>query len=257
MGEIDNAAFEGSTTGTISDGQYPGSSENETGQPFGAGKIGTDGGGGKLFADPGVDSRGVDFGDSDTETPKRRRGRPKGSTNAATKSGAAKLTGERLAGARRKLTDSFSGLVNFSFSWYGFVRANQYKKVSPFLAQRVYDCYQIPKEKCESVGEPLADTFIEWFPQYVETTSKAIDPGLAVVRIFGIMQQASEAEKQSVLQFKHYQETQSGFADQGQQHNTAKPEPEIDNAEETTKQWETESHPQPEEIHPQYAGIRQ
>lgn len=256
MGEIDNAEFEGRAAGTVSDGQRDERGENEERQPFGPGKIGADGGGDKLFADPGFDSRGLDPGDSDTETPKRKRGRPKGSTNAA-KPGGAKLTGERLAGARRKLTDSFSGVVNFAFSWYGFVRANQYKKVSPFLAQRVYDCYQIPKDKCESVGEPLADTFIEWFPQYVETTSKAIDPGLAVVRIFGIMQQASEAEKQSVLQWKHYQETQAGFADQGQQQNGSRTEPRTDNVEETTKEWETESHPQPEEIHPQYAGIRQ
>lgn len=254
---MENANAEGWTAGTISDGQYTERSEDEAREPFGAGKIGTADGGGKLFADPGFAARGSDFGDGDTETPKRKRGRPAGSKNAAGKSSTTRLTGERLAGARRKLTDSLAGLVNFGFSWYGFVRANQYKKVSPFLAQRVYDCYQIPKEKCESVGEPLADTFIEWFPQYVETTAKAIDPGLAVVRVFGIMQQASEAEKNSVLQWKHYQETQGGFANQSQQNNGSQPEPETDTVEETINQWQTESHPQPEEIHPQYAGTPQ
>jgi hypothetical protein len=155
--------------------------------------------GGELPPTDGGSARGDNSSGSvpETESPKKRRGRPPGSKSTATASarGKSKLTDAELAAARRKLSESLGDGIGFGFSYYGAVRAGKYKKIHPYLAQRVYGCYQIPPEAAHSVGEPLADTFIAWFPQYVEGVSKSIDPALALGRLISILQQTAENER--------------------------------------------------------------
>jgi hypothetical protein len=244
--EIDDANLEGESAGTVSFGQHSPFGQKSTANPFGPRAEGSGHRGPELFADPGIDSRGSDFGGSDTETPKRKRGRPKGSTNAKSGGGIAKLTGDKLAAARRKLTESLAGVVGFTVSYYGVTRANKYKRISPSLAQEVYNGYQITKEAAESVGEPLADTYITWFPQYVETTTKAIDPGLAIARLFTIFQQGNENEKRAAQRFQQaYQASNKGPE---KPNNGQHPEPETDNIEETVNEWQ-QNQPQPEDVY--------
>jgi hypothetical protein len=244
--ETTNANLEGESAGAFS---FAGSTEfgsEQTRDPFSEGAGTRAGRGSELFADIGTDPGSPNAGDSGATT--RKRGRPKGSTNA--KSGTTKLSAERLAGARAKLRDTISGVVGFGVSYYGTLRANKYKKVSPFLAQKVYYCYQIPKEAAVSVGEPLADTFITWFPDYVETTTKAIDPGLALARLFIILQQTHQNEMNEVR--KYMLDPSSPVPNKPTTNGTSPhTEPDTTNLEEITNQWSQES-PTPEEIHPNY-----
>jgi hypothetical protein len=248
-----DANTEGFSAGTVSFDGPTSFGQEQTGNPFSQGTSPGAIRGGELFTGIGADTGSDDAGDSGAAP--RKRGRPKGSTNAP-KSNAPKLSAERLASARGKLRDTLAGVVGFGVSYYGTVRANKYKKVSPFLARKVYDCYQIPKEAAVSVGEPLADTFITWFPEYVETTTKAIDPGLAVARLFIILQQTNENEKLTVQRF-YQQYTQPQTATQngtGQHPNGGATygvgEPDTQHVEEMMNQW-SQGAPTPDEIHPQ------
>jgi hypothetical protein len=234
MGEID-ADVERRAAGTIS---FPGHTEfgeKSSRNPFGDGETGTAGGDGELFTSSGIDPGSGDSGSGAAKTGKRR-GRPPGS---GTKS-PTKLSSERLATARRKLSDTLSGVVGFSLSWYGIYRAKKYQQHSAILAQAVYGCYQIKPEAAQSVGEPLADTFIQWFPQYVETAGKAIDPGLAIARMVVILQQTSENERLVVRNFQQQfakRETQSN-SNGSSEHKMEDP----------VNEWMNQQAPKPEEI---------
>ncbi|SRR5216684_2295225 len=237
---IKNADVEGRIEGPVSDGGSREGSPISFGGAFGAGETGTGSGGGELFAAAFPDSGGGDSGDGTTEAPKKRRGRPPGGGKSAT----GKLSADKLAAARGKFADTLAGAVGFGISWYGIHRANKYKKISPALAQAVYGCYQIPEETARSVGEPLADTFIAWFPKYVEPVSKGIDPGLAVARLVIILQQTSENE-QRVVQVFRTQMTPSQNPANGNGNEPNQP------TEDTVSEWMKQQAPQPEEIHPQ------
>jgi hypothetical protein len=236
-------ATEGRVEGTISEREHQSFGTEQTRNPFGDGETGTGSRSDGLFTGSGSPFGSSDSGDSSAKTG-RKRGRPPGSKSKSIKSA---LSAERLAAARRKLANTFSGVVGFSVSWYGVYRGNKYKKFSPFLAQKVYGCYQIDKETAFTVGEPLADAFIEWFPDHVETAGKAIDPGLAIANLFIILQQTSENERLTVEDF---------------QQKTMRPEttstngngiPRNDVPEEPINEWMNQQSPTPEEIHPSAA----
>jgi len=229
---------EGRSPGAVSFGRHSPFGEERTADPFSEGASGARDRGGELFTDPGPDSRRIDPGDGSPQTTGRKRGRPKGSTNAKSKL----LTGDRLAAARRKLADTLSGVVGFGISVYGTARAKLYKPYSLELAERVYRCYQINPKDAHSIGEPLADTFVTWFPQYVETTTKAVDPGLALARLYLVLQQCNENEK-SVAQ--QYQQRFTGPKEAPT--NGMSSEDATKTVEETINQW-NQGAPSPEEI---------
>lgn len=215
------------------------------GSTAGDGQEGTADRGDKLFATISGDPGRSDTGDSTTEAPKKRRGRPPGSTNTKPKSGdgKSKLSDAELRAARSKLAESLAGGIGFGFSYYGVYRANKYKKISPLLANRVYGCYQIPLEAATSIGEPLADTFITWFPKYVEPVSKSIDPALAIGRLISTLQQTSENERLVVMQF---QQEVTAPRDQPPSNGHHPPEPQ-DIPEDSFTQWNSEA-PTPADI---------
>ena len=158
---------------------------------------------GELSSSAGDSGGGSDSGDGGDEAPKKRRGRPPGSGNAkSTKSTKSELSGAKLADVRRNFISTLAGGIGFGFSWYGISRGKKYQDHSPLLAQRVYSCYLLPKQECEGIAEPLADTFIAWFPQYVEPVAKGINPALAVARIISALQQTSDNEKRTVERFQ-------------------------------------------------------
>lgn len=242
--EID-ANTERESPGTVSFGGPTPFSQEQSSDPFGKRETGTGIGRGKLFADPGPGVRGIDFGDGDTETTKRKRGRPKGSKSSTT----SKLSADKLESARRKFTGLFGGLVGFAVDRYGMIRANLYKKFSMELAAQVYSCYQLPEEKTNDIGEPLADTFINYFPQYVETASKGVDPGVAIVRLFRVLQESNEREKTICSIY------QQRFAppQQPPMNGHTMPGSETENVEGVTEEWKGQA-PTPEEIHPDYTS---
>lgn len=243
--EID-ANTEGESPRTIPVGEHSSIGQESSSDPFGKGETRTGFGGSKLFTDPGPGIRGIDFGNGDTETPKRKRGRPKGSTGKST----AKLSPDKLESARRKFTGLFGGLVGFAVDRYGMVRAHLYKKFSMELAGQVYSCYQLPEEKTNEIGQPLADTFINYFPQYVETASKGVDPGLAIVRLFRVLQEANEKEKVicSIYQQRFTPPQQPPM------NGHTMPGSETENVEGVTEEWKAQT-PTPEEIHPDYTSV--
>lgn len=196
----EDAGIEGPFEGTISRDGPESSGAFQVGGAFSEGQFGTADFGAELPPTIGGDSRGTDSGDGSPAPTGKRRGRPPGSgTKSPRKSGA--IPESRLAAIRAKLSDGAARLVGFGFSAYGVVRGNKYKKFSPELAQRVYACYQLPMPAAQSVGEPIADTFIEWFPQWIEPAAKGIDPALAIGRLISVLQQTSDNEKAVVTQF--------------------------------------------------------
>ena len=243
--EVD-ANIEGESPGTVSFGGHSPFGEEQSANPFGKGTAGTGNRGGKLFADSGPGVRGVDLSNGDTETTKRKRGRPKGSAGKST----SKLPADKLESARRKFSGLFGGMVGFCTNRYGMFRANLYKKHSIELAAQVYSCYQFPEEKTIEIGEPLADTFINYFPQYVETASKGVDPGIALVRLFNLMQEANEREK---VVCEIYKQRYTPPQEPPVNGHTAA-ETDTQNIEGATEQWKTQSLT-PEEIHPDYMSV--
>jgi hypothetical protein len=235
---------EGQFEGTLSDAGLGEFRTVSFGSKIGEGETGAGNGGGELFTSPGTDSGRADSSGGDSATEPKRRGRPPGSKSAAAKSGRKPLSESALAAARRKLASSLAGGVGFGFSCYGVYRGNKYKKYSPILANHVYGCYQIPKEAADSIGEPLADAFIQWFPQYIEPVSKGIDPALALGRLISVLQQTSDNERQLVVAWQERMQ-------QPHQHaptNGAKPpEPET-TPEGAFEGWMQEQTPQPEEV---------
>src|SRR5216684_4883157 len=137
---VNNADIEGQSAGTVPDGGSEERGPVAFGSAFGARETRAGDGRSELFTSPFADSGGGDSGDSASEAPKKRRGRPPGSG----KSAVGKLSADKLAAARGKFADTLAGAVGFGVSWYGIHRANKYKDVSPILAQAVYGCYQIP-----------------------------------------------------------------------------------------------------------------
>jgi hypothetical protein len=216
------------------------------GSASGNGEGGTGDTGGELFTSPDIDPGRADPGDGSSET-KRGRGRPKGSTNAATKSkpaGRTKLSDAELRAARDKLAESLAGGVGFGFSYYGTIRANKYKNISPLLANRVYSCYQIPAPAAMSIGEPLADTFMTWFPQYVKPVSDSIDPALAIGRLISVLQQTAANERMVVMQFQQEVNTPQN---QPGSNGVHPPTPE-DLPEDNFTEWHHEQAPTPQEV---------
>jgi hypothetical protein len=219
---------------------------------------GTGNDGGELPPTDGGSARGNDTsgGVLETEPPKKRRGRPPGSKSTATASarGKSRLSDAELAAARTKLAESLGNGIGFGFSYYGTVRAKRYKTISPVLANRVYGCYQIPPQAAYSVGEPLADSFIAWCPQYVEGVSKSIDPALAIGRLISILQQTAENERLVVLQWQQTpQDAQQGASGVSPNGNGQRPpgtpfEGHQNVPESDVEEWMRGQGPSPEEV---------
>jgi|SRR6266498_764386 len=244
---LEDAETEGSAAGAFSEPGSGAFGPISFRSAFGEGAEGAGDNGGELSSAPlGAAGRG-DTGDGDTETPKRRRGRPPGSGAKSTTTAAGKrklLPAAELAAARVKLGDTLAGVVGFGFSWYGVQRANKYKKYSPLLANKVYGCYQIPPAAAHSVGEPLADTFMTWFPQYIDPVSKGIDPALAIGRLISILQQTSENERLEVTKFHNEIHSQESAAST----NGKTPPPEDNLPHEETNEWMGEPMPTPGDV---------
>jgi hypothetical protein len=239
----EDGELEGQLTGPISDHE-PGDSGTFTfrspfgeGPAAGAGNIRS-----RLSARSGPDSGSGDSGDSGSAADgPRKRARPKGS-----KSSRGKLSAGELSAARRKLGDTLSSITGFLISYYGTIRANKYKRISPLLAQRVYGCYQIPREAADSIGTPLADTFMLWFPDAVETTTKSIDPAVAIGRLVSVLQQTSNNER---LVVEHWQSTRGA---EGIPSNGRNSEPVPPSGQEGAfNEWMKNQAPNPAEIHPE------
>jgi hypothetical protein len=227
-GDAANADIDGTTEDTNARVQFGGGGEIEDRGTADSGAATGGDTGGELSTAGGGDSSGPDSGDRVPETPKRKRGRPVGT----------KSTNTGLGSERRKLADTFTGAVGFLTSWYGVRRANRYKEHSFILAQQVYQCYQITPEQGKLVGEPLADTFCLWFPQYVKTVSKGIDPGLAMARAFTLLQQLSDNEKFTVARFMQG----AAIPTNGQSN------PASGVAQDPAQEWMKQQTPQPEDI---------
>ena len=207
-----NGESSGGAKGTISDRRSEAGFSDEERSEGSEGPENGGIGGAELSADSGDDFRDSDSGDSGIETP-RKRGRPKGSKNAnVSKSG---LSG-RISDAKRKLGESFTGLVGFSFSSYGAIRASKIKKISPALAQRVYNCWQIKKETAAAIGKPMAEVFVEWFPvSVVEGAAKSVDPMTLAGNLIFVLKDCSDNEKLVIEQYQ----AQMIAAQQGQESN--------------------------------------
>lgn len=238
MGDTDANEFEGRSSGFIPIGGSTEVGQILVGGEIGSGSSGTGFGGAELSSDSFTSARSSDFDVSDNETPKKRRGRPPGSKSKP----AGKLPADKLAGARRKFTDLLAGAVGFGFSFYGHQRAKKYLKYSPLLAQQVYNSYQITKEDAIGVGEPLADTFILWFPSYVEPVSKGIDPALSVGRAIALLQKTSNQEAEVVKAW------QIAVSHQPQHANgNTPPASETEKVEETINEW-MKDNPTPQDL---------
>lgn len=244
----ENVETDGRTSGTISDDGFAGFGPLSFGSEVDFGQTGTGNTGGELSSSSGDNSRGSDSSGGDSPTEPKRRGRPPGSKSTGTKStGRKPLSESALAAARRKLAGSLAGGVGFGFSCYGVYRANKYKKHSPLLANHVYNCYQIPKEAAESVGEPLADAFIQWFPQYIEPVSKGIDPALALGRLISILQQTSDNERQLVMSWQEEWKRQNEPSQHAPTNGHYPPPPdETPNA--GHEEWMYQNAPTPEDV---------
>jgi len=234
-----NAKPEGHLTGTLSVAGPEESGPLKIGSGLGEGEDGDGGRIGELFTSLGSDVRDSDVSDGIPEA--KRRGRPKGSKNAGTKP----ATRERLAAATAKLADAATGVVGFTFSVTGVIRAKKYKRIHPVLAQRVYNCYQIPEGSARGVGEPLAQSFAEWFPQYVDVVSKGIDPTLCVARLLTLVDQVTENEKIVVEQFIQEQQGQPIPPTNGR-HTVTPPEPPPGEAVPGTQEFEQWMNQQPQ-----------
>ena len=145
-------------------------------------------------------------------------------------------------------------MVGFGFSYYGVYRAGKYKKYSLELANQVYGCYQIPRPAADSIGEPLADTFMTWFPNYVEPVSKGIDPALAIGRLISVLQQTSENERLTVTNYQqrmNSQQNQPGgtHTANGNGAGPPAPPPEPDDIPRSEEgEWMTSQMPSPADV---------
>jgi len=238
---VTDVGFDEPIEGIIS-GDGPGESGAVTfGSAFGEGAFGAGNSGSELSAPSGSNNGSADSSSSSDEAPKKRRGRPPGST-AKSKPKSAALSESRIAAVRGKLTDGFSRLVGFGFSAYGVYRGNKYRKYDQVLSQRVYACYQLPMPAAQSVGEPLADTFIEWFPQWIEPAAKGIDPALAIGRLISVLQQTSDNEKAVVTD--HYERIKAQNAPTNGNH----PPSEETTPENPVEEWMNQEQPTAEEV---------
>jgi len=231
--ESHNADTEGQFEGTIPNGQPADSSPFTDGSTISEGAAGTGAGGSELPPNPFADSGGHYFGDSVSEAPKSKRKYTKRGT------GTGKLSADKLAAARRKFADLLAGSVGFGCSWYGGWKAKKYLPISPVLAQAVYNCYTPTEEEAYKVGEPLADTFILWFPKWVEPAAKGIDPAVGIVRAVMLLQKMDERERQICAAFRQQY---------GKQPPTNGQEPTPPDFNEQVNEWMKQQSPQPEEI---------
>lgn len=232
-----NADTEGQSAGVVSDGGSEQSGEVETGSPFGEGETGAGIGGGELPPDPFASVGNSNAGYNIPKTPTGKRRGPKPGSKRGT------LSAERISAARGKLTDFLAGAVGFVFSAYGGYRAKSYLKkgAPPLLANEIYLCYQCSEEETVKVGQPLADTFIEWFPpKVVEQAVKGIDPGLAIARAIVLMQKKGNNE---TLVIQKWQAMSQSVGQQDHHSNGAEPPQEG-----PMDEWMKQQSPQPEEI---------
>lgn len=68
----------------------------------------------------------------------------------------------------------------------------------------MFRCYDIPQEDAASIGEPLADTLVEYLPDtWLQSVAKNVDPFQCLFALYFVVQKTMGAEKATVA---HYQE---------------------------------------------------
>jgi hypothetical protein len=169
------------------------------------------GGGTELSAAISVGSGIGNSGDSSSETgatPRKKPGRPKGSTNAnAGKSGVAGKRGVGGGGRnhtelRLKLEEGLTGATCFGFSAFGSSRAAKYKKSSIGLANAVFGCYQIKEANARVIAKPLSECLVEYLPDtWLQGIASTIDPVQVCAGFYLIVKQCMDNEKRVVEEY--------------------------------------------------------